>query len=79
MSEKNPTTSQILLYQTEDGGLGLEVRLENGTVWLSQLLIAELFQTTIANINLHIKSSYAENELSPERTIKPYLIVRQGG
>jgi hypothetical protein len=42
MAEENPTQSQILLYQTEDGRERIEVRLENGTVWLSQMLLAEL-------------------------------------
>lgn len=79
MEEDNPTQSQILLYQTDDGGQRIEVRLENGTVWLSQMLIAELFQTTIANINLHIRNIYEENELTSAGTIKQYLIVRQEG
>ena len=68
--------SQILLYQTADGHSRIEVHLQDETVWLSQKLMAELFQTTIANINLHIKNIYAEKELLPERTIKESLIVR---
>lgn len=71
--------SQIILYQTEDGGQRVEVRLEDGTVWLSQVLMAELFQTTVPNINLHIKNIYEEAELLPEATIKECLIVRQEG
>ena len=71
--------SQILLYQTADGHSRIEVHLQDETVWLSQKLMAELFQTTIANINLHIKNIYAEKELLPERTIKESLIVRQEG
>nr|MBP7073993.1 hypothetical protein [Rhabdochlamydiaceae bacterium] len=56
--EKMMNQGQILLYQTEDGRQRIEVRLEQGTVWLSQTLMAELFQTTVANINLHIKNIY---------------------
>jgi hypothetical protein len=80
MSEENwSAQSQILLYQTEDGRQRIEVRLEQGTVWLSQVLMAELFQTTVANINLHIKNIYEEKEVPAEGTIKQYLIVRQEG
>lgn len=77
--EEYSTKSQILLYQTEDGRQRIEVTLENGTVWLSQILLAELFQTTIPNINLHIKNIYEENELLSDGTIKQYLIVRSEG
>lgn len=77
--EKMMNQGQILLYQTEDGRQRIEVRLEQGTVWLSQTLMAELFQTTVANINLHIKNIYDEKEVPTEGTIKQYLIVRQEG
>ena len=44
-SDSQPS-SEIILYQTEDGRSRIEVRLENETVWLTQQLMAELFQTT---------------------------------
>lgn len=47
---------EILLYQTEDGQTKVEVRLENETVWLTQALMVELFQTTKQNISLHIQN-----------------------
>src|SRR3989338_7742045 len=71
--------SQIIIYQTEDGQTKLEVRLEDETIWLTQAAMAELFQTTIANINIHIKSIYTEVELRPDATIKENLIVRKEG
>ncbi|MGA2440573.1 MAG: virulence RhuM family protein [Tepidisphaeraceae bacterium] len=71
--------SQILLYQTEDKKTQIEVKLEAETVWLSQKQMADLFQTTIPNINLHIKNVYDEGELSKEGTIKDYLIVQTEG
>ncbi len=71
--------SEIILYQTEDGQSRIEVRLENETVWLSQGLMAELFQTTKQNISLHIQNIYEEGELSQEATVKKYLTVRQEG
>jgi hypothetical protein len=74
--DKTNTGSEIVLYQAEDRALRIEVRLESGTVWLSQAQMAELYQTTVANINLHLKAIYAEGELAEAATIKPYLIVR---
>ena len=70
---------EFLLYQTEDGQVKLEVRLQNETVWLTQQMIAELFQTTVPNISMHIRNIYAEGELTPEATIKKFLTVRQEG
>ena len=71
--------SQIIIYQTEKGETKLEVRLENETVWLTQKLMAELFQTSVANINIHLKNIFAEEELDPKATIKDFLIVRLEG
>lgn len=79
MSEPQVNKNQILLYQTEDGKQRIEVCLDQETVWLSQTLMADLFQTTVANINLHIKNIYKEKEVLTEGTIKQYLIVRQEG
>ena len=62
--------SEIILYQTEDGRSRIEVRLDNETVWLTQQLMAELFQTTKQNISLHLQNIYAEGELTREATIK---------
>ena len=70
---------EIVLYQTEDGRTRLECRFAAGTIWLTQVLIAELFQTTVANVNIHLKNIYAELELPAAATIKEYLIVRPEG
>ncbi len=70
---------EFLLYQTEDGQVKLEVCLQNETVWLTQQMIAELLQTTVPNISMHIRNIYAEGELTPEATIKKFLTVRQEG
>ena len=81
MNELAPKESggEFLLYQTEDGQVKLEVRLQNETVWLTQQMIAELLQTTVPNISMHIRNIYAEGELTPEATIKKFLTVRQEG
>lgn len=70
---------EILLYQTEDGETRVEVRLQEETVWLSQKQLAELFQTSVPNINMHIKNIFDEGELRAEATIKKFLTVRREG
>ncbi|OGV68180.1 MAG: hypothetical protein A2498_15015 [Lentisphaerae bacterium RIFOXYC12_FULL_60_16] len=62
--------SEIILYQTEDGRNRIEVRLENETVWLTQQLMAELFQTTKQNIGQHLKNVFAEGELRQDSVVK---------
>ena len=71
--------SEILMYQTEDGQIKIDVRMEDETVWLTQSQMAELFQTTPQNITLHIKNVYAEGELSQVPTCKEYLQVQLEG
>jgi hypothetical protein len=70
---------EIVLYQTEDGRTQIECRFENETIWLTQALIAELFQVTPQNVTLHLKAIYEEGELDEEATCKEYLQVRSEG
>ena len=77
-SGEQPKTD-LILYQTEDGKTRVEVRLENETVWLTQAQMAELFQTTVPNVSMHIRNLFAERELQASATIKNFLIVRQEG
>lgn len=70
---------QLILYTTEDGGSKVSLRAEDGTAWLSQIDMAELFQTTVANINIHIKNIVEDGEQALEATVKEYLIVRREG
>jgi hypothetical protein len=70
---------EIVLYQSDDGLVKLEVRLQDETVWLTQQLIAELFQTTAPNISMHIRNVFEEGELTPEATRKKFLTVRREG
>ena len=79
MNDNLPVKSEFLVYQTEDGRIKVEVRLEDETVWLTQQLMAALFQTTQQNISLHIRNIYDEGELTPEATHKKYLSVRPEG
>ena len=74
-----PGKGQFLVYEAEDGRVKIDVRLADETVWLPQALIAELFQTSVPNISMHIRNVYEEGELQPEATIKKFLTVRQEG
>ena len=76
MEENN---SQIIIYQTESGKTKLDVRFQDETVWLTQKLMAELFQTSVPNINIHLKNIFEEGELEENRTIKDFLIVQKEG
>lgn len=79
MSNEPPSKSQLLIYQSEDGRIKLDVRFEGETVWLTQQLMAELFDTTQQNISLHLQHIFEEGELSLEATHKEFLSVRQEG
>ena len=70
-------TGQVLIFQ--DAGLRLQVRLDGQTVWLTQLQMADLFQTSPQNITLHVAGIYEEGELSAAATCKEYLQVRLEG
>src|SRR3989339_1082844 len=76
---ENNQLSQIIIYQTEDGKTRVEVRLEHENVWLSQKLMAELFGTTIANINIHLKNIFQNGELQQDSVIKDFLITALDG
>ncbi len=76
---ENERNNKIILYSTEDGKTQIEVNLDGETAWLSQKQMAELFQTTVANINQHIKNVLKEGELEENPTIKKSLIVQKEG
>lgn len=81
MNQTPPTipNSEILLYTSPDGQVQLDIRLQEDTLWMTQQMMAELFQTTVANINVHIKNILQEAELQEKGTIKEILIVRKEG
>ena len=76
---EQPPEGEFLLYQTEDGQTRIECRFSGETIWLSQSLMANLFQVTVPTINEHLKNLYHEGELQPEPTIRKFRIVRQEG
>ncbi|MGB0885097.1 MAG: virulence RhuM family protein [Chitinophagales bacterium] len=71
--------SQIIIYQTESGETKLDVRFHDETVWLTQKMMAELFQTTPQNITIHLKNIFEEGELKEKTTCKDFLQVQIEG
>ncbi|RZI85198.1 MAG: hydroxyacid dehydrogenase [Rubrivivax sp.] len=78
MSETDPV-GEFLLYETEDGRTRVECRFLEDSLWLTQALMADLFQVTVATINEHLKTLYSDQELAPEATIRKFLMVRLEG
>jgi hypothetical protein len=78
-TQLQPTNSQFILYQDDNGITNINVRFDGKDVWLSQQQIAMLFDTTQQNVSLHINSILEEEELLKEATYKYFLLVRQEG
>src|SRR3989338_9110394 len=76
---KKENNSQLIIYQAEDGKIKIDVRFQDETVWLTQQLMADLFQTTKQNISLHVGNIYEDCELNPESTVKESLTVQTEG
>ena len=72
-----PPEGQILIYR--DGALNLQVRLDGRTVWLTQRMIAELYQVSVKTVNEHLVNIFDEQELEPETTIRKFRIVQREG
>lgn len=77
--EKKNSTAEFLIFTAESGQPRIEVRIEDEMVWLTQKLMAELFDTTPQNITLHLKNIYEEGELKEEVTCKDFLQVQKEG
>lgn len=79
MTDNSAPQSELVLYQTEFGQTRIQCRFEDQSLWLSQVQLAELFQTSVPNISLHVKAIFEDKELSEDATVKSYLMVRQEG
>jgi hypothetical protein len=77
--EPLPPTGELILYATEDGRTRVECRFAGETVWLTQALMAELYQKDVRTINEHLQNLYEEGEIDPQATIRKFRIVRQEG
>jgi hypothetical protein len=71
-------SGEIVLYNTEDGQAAFQLKADRGSVWLTQVQLADLFETTVSNINKHIKAIIEEGE-QPEATIEQFSIVQTEG
>jgi hypothetical protein len=71
--------NDLILYTTEDGNSQIQLRADLGTVWLTQLEMAELFQTSKQNIAKHLKAIFAEQELSPDSVVNQRLTTAADG
>ena len=78
-SEPVAPAGEILLYTSADGKARVECRFEDESIWLSQALMAELFDKDVRTISEHLKNLYEEGELFPEATIRKLRIVRREG
>jgi len=70
---------ELLVYQTDDGQVKIDVRLEDETIWLTQQLMAELFQTTKQNIGQHLKNVFSEGELLENSVVKKFFTTAADG
>ena len=73
------STAEFLTFAYQTGGDGVEVRVQDDTIWLSQKNIGLLFETTPENVLVHLKKIYAENELTELATAKEFLAVQTEG
>ncbi len=79
MEKEIQPSSQLLIYQSEDGQTRLEVQLQEETVWLTQKQLAELFQTTKQNIGQHLKNIFNEGELNEKSVVKKFFTTAADG
>lgn len=74
----NPN-GEMVVYVGDDGKPQVQARLQDENMWLTQVQLAQVFQTTRQNIGQHIKNIYEEEELDPSATIKKFFIVQTEG
>lgn len=70
----HPEQTEIIMYQTEDGLTKIDVRMENETVWPTQVQMAELFQRERSGITKHIKNVFAEGEVDEKSNVKMFTL-----
>jgi hypothetical protein len=69
----------IIIYYTQDGKASVSLLTKDGTVWMNQNQLAELFDTSVPNISMHISNILKDNELDAISVIKDYLTTAQDG
>ena len=73
------TQQNIIIYKTDDGKVKISLFAKDGSVWLNQNQLADLFDTSVPNISMHISNILKDNELSPNSVIKNYLTTACDG
>ena len=73
------STAEFLIFTNQEGENQIEVRYENGTIWLTQKLIAELFSVSVPTINEHLKNIFESKELQKNSVIRKFLITASDG
>lgn len=79
MSDIVPNQQNLIIYNTLDGKVSVTMMARDGNVWMNQKQMAELFATSIPNVNIHISNILKENELDKDSVIKDYLITAADG
>ena len=72
-------SSEIIIYQTEDGVTKVNVRLDDNSVWLTQNDLVELFQSSKSNISEHIKHIFEEGELNETAVVRKFRTTAPDG
>ena len=82
MNTENPVMPQdekVVVYETPDGEMRVDVRLDQETVWLTQRQMSEVFQTSSDNVGLHLKNVFADGELEESATTEDFSVVQTEG
>ena len=76
---KKISDNQIAFYQSQDGSVNVEVLFSEENIWLPQKRMAELFDTTVPNVNMHLKNIFEKEELDENSVVKDFLITAADG
>ena len=79
MKEEEYNLQEMMIYQTEDGAVKIDVKMADDTVWLSLDLMAELFQRDKSTISRHIKNIFSEGELFPDSVVANFATTATDG
>lgn len=71
--------NELIIYTTEDGQSRIQLRADNGTVWLSRMEMAELFRTTRQDVAKHLKAIFSEGELDQDSVVNHWLTTAADG
>lgn len=75
----SPATTDVLLYQSPDGQMQLDVQLDHDTVWLTQAQMSELFEVSRPNVTMHLRNVFKEGELQEKEVSKESLLTAADG